>query len=97
MIEADPSLQLFSWSQRGLGLRSFCVFEDFMSWDLGHETNPKSVKGRPDRAVRLGKPHEPGDPAPIDKTIDVVAMTGRQKCGVLGVRRTPAREHHPIL
>jgi hypothetical protein len=31
--------------------RAFCVFEVFMSWGLGHEANPKSVKGRPDRAM----------------------------------------------
>jgi hypothetical protein len=38
-------------------LKFFCVFEVFMSWDLGHEANPKSAKGRLDRAVRLDKPH----------------------------------------
>jgi hypothetical protein len=70
-----------------------------MSWDLVHDTNPKSFKGRPDREVMLGKPHYHNPLIPrrlIDKTIDLVAMTGRQKGHVLGIRRTPAREHRHI-
>jgi hypothetical protein len=57
----------------------FCVFEVFTSWDFGHEANPKSAKGHPDREVWVGKPHQPDDSAPVDKTIGLVAMTGSQK------------------
>ena len=38
-----------------------------------------------------------GDSAPVDKRIGLAAMTGRQKGDVLGVRRTPAREHRQVL
>jgi hypothetical protein len=34
-------------------------------------------------------------PRRLIKTIGLVAMTGRQKNGALGVRRAPAREHRP--
>ena len=57
----------------------FCVFEIFTSRNFGHEANPKSVKGRPDRAALDGKPQWPNEFTPIDKTIDLVVMMGRQK------------------
>jgi hypothetical protein len=43
-VKAGQPQQFFSWSQRGLGnFGGFCVFEVFMSRDLGNEANPKSA------------------------------------------------------
>jgi hypothetical protein len=38
-----------------------------------------------------------GDSAPIDETTGLVAMAGRQKGNIFGVRRTAAREHRLLL
>jgi hypothetical protein len=58
--ESRPHLPYkFSLGPKGICkvFEVFYVLEVFMSWDLGHEANPKSVEPPPDREARLGKPH----------------------------------------
>jgi hypothetical protein len=78
----------------------FCFFAvsfyELRFRSLGQPEIGQGVPGSGPAALQTPPP-QPGDFAPIDKAIDLVAVMGRQKGGGLGVRKTPAHENRLLL
>jgi hypothetical protein len=68
-----------------------CVFEEFASWDLGHEADPKSAKGLFTRRGADANANRPLVGKLIRKVITPGAPLRRQK----GNKKSPVKGERP--